>query len=128
MRRTGQALMILGGTAAVGIGIIGAFLPILPTTPFFLLAAFLFARSSERLHRRVLGNRYLGDYLTRYYERRAMSRRHKAITLTLLWLVLALSAALAADGWWLRAVLSAVGIGVTAHILSLSDERDRPPR
>jgi len=83
-----------GGTASVGTGIVGAFLPILPTTPFLLLAAYLYARSSERLHGRLLGNRLVGDYLRRYYERRSMSRRHKAVTLVLMWSALLSTATL----------------------------------
>ena len=122
MTRSKQLLFIAGGTASVGIGVVGAFLPILPTTPFLLLAAYLFARSSERLYVWLLGNRLVGGYLRRYYERRSMSRRHKAVTLMLLWSVLLSTAALVVGSWWLRGVLGVVGIGVTTHLLSLSCE------
>ena len=122
MTRPKQLLFIAGGTASVGIGVIGAFLPILPTTPFLLLAAYLFARSSDRLYGWLLGNRFVGSYLRRYYEKRAMSRRHKAVTLVLLWSVLASTAALAAGSWWARGLLGVVGIGVTTHLLMLPCE------
>ena len=122
MTRPKQLLFIAGGTASVGIGVVGAFLPILPTTPFLLLAAYLFARSSERLYEWLLGNRLVGDYLRRYYEGRCMSRRHKAVTLVLLWSVLASTAALAAGSWWMRGGLGAIGVAVTAHLLLLPSE------
>ncbi len=123
MTRSRRVLMIAGGTASAGIGIVGAFVPILPTTPFLLLAAYLYARSSDRLYGWLLGNRLIGDYLRRYYERRCMSGRHKLVTLGLLWGVLALSSALAVDAWWARSVLGGIGIAVTAHILMLPRER-----
>jgi len=119
MTRPERALMIACGTASVGIGVIGVFLPLLPTTPFLLLAAYLFARSSDRLYEWLLGNRVVGAYLRRYYEGRCMSGRHKAVTLALLWIVLGLSALLVADAWWVRGVLGGVGVAVTLHILRL---------
>ena len=122
MTRPKQFLLIAGGTASVGIGVVGAFLPILPTTPFLLLAAYLFARSSECLYGLLLGNRLVGDYLRRYYEGRCMSRRHKAVTLVLLWSVLASTAGLAVGSWWLRGGLGAIGVAVTTHLLMLPGE------
>ena len=123
MTRRKRVLLIAVGIASVGIGIVGALLPILPTTPFLLLATYLFARSSERLHRWLLGNRLVGDYLRRYYEGRCMSRRHKAGTLVMLWLALATTALFIADSWLVRGVLGVVGVAVTIHILTLQGER-----
>ena len=119
MTRPKQLFFIAGGTASVGIGVVGVFLPILPTTPFLLLAAYLFARSSERLYGLLLGNRFVGGYLRRYYEKRAMSRRHKTVTLALLWSVLLSTAGLVVGSWWVRGLLGVVGIGVTMHLLML---------
>ncbi len=122
--RAKQVLLIVGGVISVGFGILGAFLPILPTTPFLLLAAFCFARSSDRMYDWLLGNRLIGEYLRRYYEGRGMSRRHKLTTITLLWGVLGISAMVWMGSWWMRAVLSVVGIAVTIHILSLPGAED----
>jgi uncharacterized membrane protein YbaN (DUF454 family) len=124
MTRPKRVLLIACGTASVGVGVVGAFVPILPTTPFLLLAAYLFARSSERLYGWLLGNRVIGDYLRRYYEGRCMSGRHKVLTLSLLWSVLSSTAAVAVGAWWVRGVLGGVGIAVTAHILMLPRERN----
>jgi len=125
MTRARTLLLIVGGTISVAVGIVGIFVPLLPTTPFLLLAAFLYARGSKRLYKRLLGNRLIGNYLRRYYERRCMTCRHKLVTLTLLWTVIVLSAALAADSWWARGILGGVAVAVTTHILLLPGERDR---
>ncbi len=123
MTRPKQVLLITCGTVSVGVGVVGVFVPLLPTTPFLLLAAYLFGRSSEHLYRLLLGNRLIGDYLKRYYEGHCMSRRHKVMTLALLWVALASTAVLVAESWWLRAVLGSVGLAVTAHILMLPTEK-----
>jgi len=119
MTRTTQALCLVGGTVSSGIGVVGIFVPLLPTTPFLLLAVFLYARSSERLHTMLLGNRWVGGYLRRYVERRTMTRWHKVVSLALLWTTVALSGVFAVDAAWARALLGAVAVGVTAHLIWL---------
>ena len=122
MKRIPRFLWVVGGTIFVGIGIVGVFLPLLPTTPFLLLAAFLYARGSERFYAWLLGNRWFGDYLRRYREGRSMTRRHKAITLALLWLGIGASAGFLVPQGWARLLLAVVAVGVTAHILCLGTD------
>lgn len=122
MRRLGRVLLIVGGTASVGVGIVGIFVPLLPTTPFLLLAAAFYARSSPRLNAWLLGNRLFGPYVRRYREHRSMTRRHKVLTLLLLWTALGFSAASVASAWWGRLILGVVGVGVTTHILWIRTE------
>ena len=119
---------IVSGSAFVGLGAVGIVLPIVPTTPFFLLAAFLFAKSSERLHSRLLGNRLIGAYLRRYYEGRRMTRRDKAITLLLLWGTLLPTIGWIVGSWWLRGGLLAMGIAVSVHIMQLSSTSSAAPQ
>jgi uncharacterized protein len=126
MTRVIRLLLISCGTISVGIGVVGIFVPLLPTTPFLLLAAFLYGRSSERFYNWLVGNCWIGDYLRRYYERRCMSCRHKVITLALLWAVTTSTGILTVDAWWARGVLAGVAIAVTFHILVLPAERVRP--
>ncbi|MGI6375239.1 MAG: YbaN family protein [Anaerolineae bacterium] len=114
-----RGLLIAGGVLATALGVVGLFVPILPTTPFLLLAAAAFARSSERLHRWLLGHRLFGAYLRAYREHRAMTSRARAITLALLWAGLTYAACAHAPSWWLRGVLAAIGLGVTLHLLTL---------
>ena len=112
-------LLIGGGFTALGLGILGIPLPLLPTTPFLLLAAGCFGRSSEPLLRWLLTNRLFGDYLRNYVQNRGIPRRVKIYILALLWTTIGVSVFFAADGWWLRLLLITVAIGVTIHVLRI---------
>jgi len=68
VRRVSRLLLVVGGTLCVALAMLGVFVPLLPTTPFLLLAAFLYARSSERFHTWLLTNRLVGGYIRRYQE------------------------------------------------------------
>src|SRR3970040_1641060 len=91
MKSVVRYLFIAGGLVAVALGVVGIFLPILPTTPFLLLAAFLFARSSEHFYRWLHTNRWFGAYLTNYREGRGLPLREKVLTLCALWLAIMIS-------------------------------------
>ena len=117
MHRIVRRFFLLAGLLSVGLGIAGVFLPLLPTTPFLLLAVFCFSRSSRRLNAWLLGHRFFGTYLRNYREGPCMTRRHKGLTLLLLWTGIGLSAALGVHLLWARLLLAAVGVGVTTHLL-----------
>lgn len=117
--RAKKALLVSCGWIAVGLGIAGIFLPLLPTTPFLLLAAACFFRASPRRYDWLLNHRRLGPYVRRYREQRAIPRRAKLTTIALLWATLALSGWLAVASLWARLLLLGIGIGVTLHVLSL---------
>ncbi|PFG27695.1 putative secreted or membrane protein [Corynebacterium renale] len=105
------------GCVALALGVIGIFLPLLPTTPFLLLAAFLFARSSERLHTYLITHPYLGAYIRNYHEH-TMTRAHKVRTLALMWAGILISAALINKTvTWI--ILPLIACGVTVHIWRL---------
>lgn len=74
-----RALWLCGGLIAFALGVIGAFLPLLPTVPFLLLAAFCFARSSERLHHWLLSHPKFGKSIVDWNERGAISRQAKGL-------------------------------------------------
>jgi len=116
-------LLILAGSLCVAIGTIGVFVPVLPTTPFLLLAAACYARGSRRLYGSLLNNRSVGSYLRGYLEGRGMTRRSKVWTLSLLWVGITLAAALATDSLMVRMLLAAVLVGVTIHILTVGTVR-----
>jgi len=122
MSRVARFWLVVGGVACVAVGAVGVFVPLLPTTPFLLLAAFLFARGSKRLHAWLLGNRLFGGYIRRYIERRSMTRRHKLLTLALLWAGIGCSAALVLSAGWTRLLLALVATGVTIHILKIGTD------
>jgi len=112
-------LFFAAGTGCVGVGAIGIAVPVLPTTPFLLLAAFFYARSSQRFHDALLGNRLIGSYIRNYVERRGMTLRSKIGTVCLLWTGMALTVAFATDSPSVRITLILVAVAVTTHIVTL---------
>ena len=109
--------LLLGlGTLSVALGIVGVFVPVLPTTPFLLLAAFCYARSSDRLLHWLLNNRWFGVYLRNYREGRGMAARDKILTLLALWLAIGVSAIAAVPSLWGRLGLLLVASAVTLHL------------
>jgi hypothetical protein len=117
--RAGRTLLVICGLAAIGLGVAGIVLPLLPTTPFLLLAAACFLRGSRRLHDWLLGHRLLGGYIRRYRDHRALTPKARAATIALLWATLAFSGLFVVEVPWGRLLLAGVGIGVTLHLLSM---------
>ena len=117
MRATAKRRLLIGaGTLSTGLGIIGVFIPILPTTPFLLLAAACYMRSSERFYQWLINNRIFGAYLRSYIEGKGMPIRTKIFTILLLWLAIGLSIAFGVQNIVIRIVLICLAIGVTVHI------------
>jgi uncharacterized membrane protein YbaN (DUF454 family) len=114
-----RALLIVCGTLSVALGVIGIFLPLLPTTVFLLLAAACYARSSERFYLRLINNRWLGGYIRNQREGRGMRRRDKIVSVALLWIGIGATMIWTVDAWWLRLLLAAIAIGVTLHLVKL---------
>lgn len=104
------------GVIFVALGMIGIVLPVLPTTPFLLIAAFLFFRSSEKFYNWLVNSKILGEYIRNYREYRAIKRNAKILTIVLLWLTLGISIWVV-DNLYIRIFLILVGISVTTHIL-----------
>ncbi|MBN1611857.1 MAG: YbaN family protein [Polyangiaceae bacterium] len=123
--RLQRGLLVAAGVLCVGLGVVGVVVPVLPTTPLLLLAAACFLRSSNRLHRWLLGNRVFSEYLRRYQSGEGLPLSSKLTTLVLLWSTLAVSAfaAVPVRLWWVRLVLLAVGVGVTVHILRIKTRK-----
>jgi uncharacterized membrane protein YbaN (DUF454 family) len=118
-----KAALIFLGTVFVGLGVVGMFLPLMPTTVFLLMAAYCYSRSSERFHTWLLTNRWCGKYLSNYKSGRGMTARQKTTTISVLWASIGFSIWLIAGGFWINVLLAAVAIGVTIHILWLKTYR-----
>jgi len=117
MRTTARRRLLVGaGTLSTGLGIIGIFIPILPTTPFLLLAAACYMRSSERFYQWLINNRIFGAYVRNYIEGKGMPVRIKIFTILLLWLTIGLSITFGIQNIVIRIVLICIAIGVTTHI------------
>jgi uncharacterized protein len=111
--------LITAGILCVIVAVIGIFLPLIPTTPLLLLAAACFVRSSDRLYRWLTTHKVFGKVVHDYYEHRVVSRRAKTLALTLLWITIGSTILFAIDALWLRGLLLAIAIAVTAHITHL---------
>lgn len=112
-RWIGRAIWLALGGVFLVIGIVGVFVPLLPTTPFLLLAAFCFARSSERLHRWLVDHPRLGPPIADWREHGAISMRAKVLAGIALLATFAISLALDIPWWALAAqavVLAAVAL------------------
>ena len=125
-----RRVLIAAGTLFLILGIVGVFLPVLPTTPFLLLAAACYARGSSRFYSWLMNNRLFGTYIRNYREGRGLPPRVKAILIALLWVTIGYSAAFAVHVLWARVVLILIAVAVTTHILFIRTLRhqdlDRP--
>jgi uncharacterized membrane protein YbaN (DUF454 family) len=105
-------LFLLGlGWTMVGIGIAGIFLPLLPTTPFLLVAAWLFSRASPRLEQWLFDHPWFGQALRDWRQNGAISRRAKICAISVMGLGLVLL-------WWRQGSSLLVSGAVTAIILA----------
>ncbi|MCX8116906.1 MAG: YbaN family protein [Desulfobacterota bacterium] len=107
------------GTFFVGLGIVGIFIPVLPTTPFFLLAAACYARSSDRTYHWLLNHRWFGKYIRDYREGRGIPRRAKGLSIGMLWTTVLVSLLVLPHPLLVKVLLLAIALGVTIYLLSL---------
>ncbi len=112
-------LLIAAGSISVGLGILGIVLPLLPTTPFLLLAAYCYAKSSKRFYTWLITNRYFGEYIRNYREKKGVPLRIKIYTIALLWVTICFSAFYIVSILWIRIALFVIATSVTVHILSI---------
>lgn len=124
MRQTKRIIYIILGSVFLVLGTIGIFVPLLPTTPFWLLTCWFYVRSSETLYNRAMNNRYFGGYIRAYMVDKAIPRRAKVLTLTIMWTSILFAVFFLVDAWWLRSLLLLTSIGVTWHILSFPTRKD----
>ncbi len=117
-RRSRWAL-ILAGNFFLALGILGILFPLLPTTPFLLLAAACYFKSSKRFYNWLLNNRWLGNYIKNYREKKSIPLKIKVLSLSFLWLTIGYSVFFVVNIFLLRVILILVAIGVTIHVLSI---------
>jgi uncharacterized protein len=117
--RLRRGLFIAAGFICVGLGLVGIVVPLLPTAPFIILAAYCFARSSERWHRWLVSNRLFGKHLQGYLEGRGVAWKVRIPVLLLLWVVIGLTAFLVFEHVAVRAGLLVIAAAVTAHVALL---------
>ncbi len=116
-RNLKKYLLIAAGMVSTMVGVIGIFVPLLPTTPLLLLAAACFMRSSDRLYTALIRHKVLGMYIKNYMEKRGIPIKIKLFSIALLWAGILSSAMFATDKLWLRILLVSIAIVVSIHIM-----------
>jgi uncharacterized protein len=114
-----RLMLIAAGLICVGLGAIGILLPGLPTTPFLLLAAYCFARSSEHFHNWLLDHRWFGSYVRNFEEGRGMTRRAKASTLLVMWLSFGVTTVFFVPVVWGQVSMLLMAAAVSTYIMRL---------
>ena len=112
-----QIIYIIGGTISLGIAILGIFLPLLPATPFLLITAGLYIRSSDKLYQKLMEHKVFGPYITNFKEKRGMPKKSKIIALILMWTMIMISFFFMLDTLLLRSVIIGLGLIGTAVML-----------
>ena len=111
-----RLLFTILGTLFLLVGILGVVLPLLPATPFLLLASACYVRGSQALHSWLMSNKYLGTYIISIKDKRSLPLKAKIMTLVVLWVSLLFSVS-RADSLLVDATLLMVGLGVTALVV-----------
>ena len=112
-------ILIGSGIGFTATGMIGIILPLLTTTPFLLLAAACFVKSSPKLYLWLINNKMFGKYIKNYRDNKGISLRVKITSLSFLWLSIAYSFLFVLENSYARALLIVIATGVTIHILKM---------
>ncbi len=121
-----RAVLLVVGTASLVLGVIGILLPVLPTTPFLLVAAACYARASTRLYSWLLGQRSLGPIITAWRRSRSLPPGVKIRALVVVAVTFTVSVVLV-DTLVLRLVLIATGVILAAFLYRIPTARPEPP-
>ncbi|MBN1410809.1 MAG: YbaN family protein [Spirochaetales bacterium] len=114
-----KVFLIIAGNISLSLGVAGIFLPVLPTTPFLLLSAACFLRSSDKLYYWLTHHRIFGNYIQGYVKYKAISLRAKVISITALWLVIGSTIIFFISSLWIRILLILIAVGVTFYLVSI---------
>lgn len=106
------------GAVLLGLGAVGVFLPIIPTTPFVLAAALCFS-ANPAVYNRIVKSPFFGEYIRAYKEGRGIKTETRLISIAFLWVVLLITILFFMTEDWHRILLSVVGICVTIHLLTV---------
>ncbi|GGM37260.1 membrane protein [Paraliobacillus quinghaiensis] len=113
-----KGLYISGGSIALVLGVLGIILPLLPTTPFLLITAFCYGKSSERLYQWLLNNRVFGNYIKQYQNGQGIPLKMKIIAISMLWITITLSTLFLVPIVLVKILLLVIATSVTIFILS----------
>ena len=114
-----KILLVILGSICLGLAILGVFLPVLPTTPFLLLSAALYARSSQKLYDWLLNHKIFGEYIRSFREDKSIPLNIKILSINTMWLVMLYSIfCIVNEKWYLQVMLAGIALGVSIYIIS----------
>ena len=113
-----KIFLLILGVVSLALAVVGIFLPLLPTTPLLLLAAWCFLRSSERLYTWLINHPYVGEYIRNFRENKAIPLHAKIISVTMIWLTIGYCVIAIVDILWVRIVMLLLAAAISWHILS----------
>lgn len=122
-----KATLIACGCISLLLGALGIFVPLLPTTPFVLLAAACFSRSSEKFYNKLLQNKWLGLYVKNYMEGKGIPIKAKVLSLLILWATIGYLSFFLLSVLWVRILIIIVAMAVTVHVLSVKTFQSKLP-
>jgi uncharacterized membrane protein YbaN (DUF454 family) len=114
-----KVVMVFFGVVFLVVGIVGIVVPLLPTSPFLLLASACFLRSSKKLHHWLLNYPVLGMYIKSYLEYGAITQKSRVCTIALLWVTIIVSAFYATHLLWVRTALFVIALSVSIHLIRM---------
>lgn len=117
--RLARSLFFTVGVLLVAVGVVGIFLPLLPSTVFFLMAAPCFSKSSLTAHRWLTTNRFFGKQLANYQNERGATRATKLVTLASLWSGIAIATWMTGINVLMATALCLIAIAVSTHVWRL---------
>ena len=115
------------GLIFVALGIIGAILPLMPSTVFFICALWAFKRSSERLEHWLLTNRVIGPALRDWDRDRSMKRSTKILAIVMIWIAIGTSIAIV-HKLWVRVMLAIIAVALTVYLIGVKEAASDPPQ
>ncbi len=117
-------LYFISGVLLVVIGVIGIFLPILPTTIFLILASACFIKSSPQANEWLKNHKILGMYIKNYQDKSGLTVKSKIFNITFLWVMISASAIFFTELWYIKVILLAIALGVTIHLLMIKTKKE----
>lgn len=118
-----RIFLISVGIISLGLGILGAFLPLLPTTPFLLLSAACFVRSSDKLYQWLMGHKLLGPYIQSFREGKEFPLKTKLVIIAFVWVSIGFSIVLVLSDWRWRVVMAGGALLWTVVVLLYKPRR-----
>lgn len=124
-----RILLIIAGTISLILGAIGIFIPLLPATPFLLLSAACYMRSSERMLNWLLNNRWCGSYIRNYREGKGIPLKTKILAISVLWITIGYSSFFIVHDFLIAQVaMIAIAAAVSIHLIKTPTYRSKPQK